>query len=73
MTVQELTQCLSKLPPDMLVVVDGYEDGFDNVVKAETIRLTLNANDEWYYGRHKQNEKENTPEAVLIKGDRRTS
>ncbi len=73
MTAQELIKSLSMYPPDMPIVVDGYEGGFDNAVRAETIRIALNANSEWYYGRHKQSEKVGDSEAVLIKGDRRIS
>ena len=31
MTVAELIEELNKLPPDMLVMVPGYEGGYDNV------------------------------------------
>ncbi len=73
MTVHELAQLLKNFPSNMLVAVDGYEDGFDNAVNTKTISLALNANDEWYYGRHRQSKNEGAMEAVLIKGDRRTS
>ena len=32
MTVEELTELLKKYLPTLRVVVNGYEDGFDNVV-----------------------------------------
>lgn len=31
MTVHELMQLLSKYPSDLRVVVNGYEDGYDDV------------------------------------------
>ena len=31
MTVQGLSKLLAKYPGDMRVVVDGYEDGFDDI------------------------------------------
>lgn len=38
MTVQELIEKLQSHPPEMLVVVDGYEGGFeDPVLKTKTV------------------------------------
>ena len=54
MTVAELIDLLSSYPGDLRVVVDGYEDGFDdlNPELIGQIELALNQNEPWYLGRH---------------------
>ena len=44
MTVYELIQLLRKHPPDLRVVVDGYEDGYDDLSpeQLQTVKITLN-------------------------------
>ena len=42
MRVKELIQKLSKFDPEMRVVVDGYECGYDEVDKIRTVRITPN-------------------------------
>lgn len=54
MTVGELIEHLSQYPSELRVVVNGYEDGFDDVA-AERIRvlnIELDTGGEWFYGRH---------------------
>ena len=54
MTVGELIEHLAEYPSGMRVVVNGYEDGFDDVA-AERIRvlnIELNTGGHWCYGRH---------------------
>ena len=54
MTVAELIDLLSSYPGDLRVVVDGYEDGFDdlNPELIGAIELALNHNEHWFLGRH---------------------
>ena len=55
MTVHELTQLLAEYPADMRVMVDGYEDGFDDIepyrVSVREIRLDVGS--KWWEGRHR--------------------
>ena len=56
MTVAELIRILELHPPELRVMVQGYEEGYDDleadcVVAGEAI---LNVNSAWYYGRHEQ-------------------
>ena len=51
MTVKELMDELAKLPAECRVVVQGYEDGFDDVAVIEQILVEKNPDDAWYYGR----------------------
>ena len=54
MTVDELMRLLESYPPDLRVMVSGYEEGYDDLeprfIKVADIRL--NVNSRWYAGRH---------------------
>lgn len=58
MTVAELIEELNKLPQDMLVLVPGYEGGYDNAEVQRNTAVLLNDNWDgqekisWYNGRH---------------------
>lgn len=57
MTVNELIEQLKNAPLDSIVVIPGYEGGFDNpIVYSDTMVEDTNWNGEykntWYYGRH---------------------
>ena len=54
MNVCELIEVLSQYPDDTRVVVNGYEDGYDDLSPEliSAIELVLNANTDWYVGRH---------------------
>lgn len=57
MTVRELIEQLSKFEPDMKVVVDGYEEGYDDpvVCTAEILidsNITDGRKDKHWSGRH---------------------
>ena len=71
MTVTELMDELAKLPADRRVVVQGYEDGFDDVSVIEPILIEKNPSDAWYYGRFTSASKDGE-EAVLLFGRSRS-
>ena len=54
MTVQELIRVLRTYPADMRVVVNGYEDGFDDVSPEgiAVVKVQLNRGAEDWQGRH---------------------
>ena len=52
MKVRELIEELQRHDPETRVVVNGYEGGYDDVSCVDEIRLNLNANTAWYYGKH---------------------
>lgn len=72
MTVAELIEQLKKQPSNARVVVEGYEDGFDDLVEVKEILLELNHYEEWYYGEHEKSKDGNGESAIYLKGNRRS-
>jgi hypothetical protein len=54
MNVQQLIEELQKHPPEMRVIVKGYEGGYDDLDSPEqrSIRLNVHSPENWYFGRH---------------------
>jgi len=52
MTVKELMEILSKVDPNLMVVVSGYEGGVTEPGEVKIKTAALNVNKEWYYGEH---------------------
>ena len=54
MTVQDLIELLATYPSGLRVVVNGYEDGFDDVVpeRVSVIQIELDVGQEGWEGRH---------------------
>ena len=54
MTVAELVQILADHPADLRVVVNGYEEGYDDLSPGQIsrIRIALNTGEREWEGRH---------------------
>lgn len=65
MTVGELIRKLESHDPDTRVVLNGYEGGIEDASSVSGIKLRLNVNTEWYYGKHEKDE-DGECEAILI-------
>jgi len=52
MKIKQLIEQLQQFDPEAMAVVAGYEGGYNEISEAGTIRLNLNVNEEWYYGKH---------------------
>ena len=52
MTVRELIEQLQKLDQDKMIVISGYEGGCDFPNHTAQVKVNLNVNTEWYYGKH---------------------
>jgi len=54
MNVQQLIEELQKHPPEMRVIVNGYEGGYKDLdsPNQKSIRLNVHPPDKWYYGTH---------------------
>jgi len=70
MTVKELIEQLQKIPADTFVVVQGYEEGFDDVSTAKEISLALNPDHKWYEGRYTENSSSHDKAVFVFSKDR---
>ena len=54
MTIEELMQLLERYPPDMRVVVNGYEEGYDDLSPEQisVARILLDTGVHAWEGRH---------------------
>jgi hypothetical protein len=69
MTVSELITQLQTLPPDALVVAEGYEDGYDTIKRVSLIAVEENPNQEWYVGKYIDSKNEDAQEVVFLNAD----
>ena len=70
MKVKELIEALSQLDPELMVVIRGYEGGVNEVTDYGLCNIWLNANDEWYYGKHEilYKDKPKNKDSTIVKG-----
>ena len=70
MTVKELTEFLEKYPDDLRVVVNGYEDGYDDILPERifTRKIQLDAGTHDWEGQHNDspNVDESTDDAKIV-------
>ena len=52
MTAQELIQLLQALPPHTKIVVRGYEDGYNDILRLNEVKIKPKADEEWYDGEY---------------------
>ena len=54
MTVKELVELLEKYPDDLRIVVNGYEDGYDDILpeRISTTKIQLDAGTPDWEGQH---------------------
>lgn len=83
MNVKQLKAALADLPDSLMVVVPGYEGGYNEVRKLDRVKLRLDYYSQWYYGDHEDveyldrmypddpNPKPRTRNAVCIEGSRK--
>ncbi len=66
MTVKELINLLETMPQDVLVVTEGYEDGYDTVKKVSIIGVEENPQKNWWDGKYIESEKQESRSVVLL-------
>jgi hypothetical protein len=73
MTVKELKNALKQFPEELIVLTDGYEDGYEKIVNPKIIDVTHQINNPYYSGEYKLKEEKDTDliKAVAILRNRR--
>ena len=70
MTVKKLVKLLEKYPDDLRVVVNGYEDGYDDISpeRISTRKIQLDAGTHDWEGQHNvpPNDDESTDESKIV-------
>ncbi|MEI8366623.1 MAG: hypothetical protein WCF65_09440 [Parachlamydiaceae bacterium] len=69
MTAQELIIHLKTLPPETKVVVRGYEDGYNDILKIRTVKIKHNENSRWYDGEYDNSEDSDAINALDLFGE----
>ena len=69
MTIAELIRILQTHPPDMRVVVDGYEEGYDDLDEGlvAACEIRLDAGENWWEGQHRDAEDAPTEGSAIVK------
>ena len=69
MTVSELMQLLAAHPPNLRVVLDGYEEGYDDLEQhlISVREIRLDAGNKWWEGRHREAEDTRTTGSAIVK------
>lgn len=72
-TVQELMAILATLPPDLPVVISGYESGYENFYLPFVKRLKVVPESMYFDGQFQDAENKDTDafEAVIIEREKR--
>ena len=65
MTVKQLIKVLKTHNKDLLVFVDGYEGGFEDIKHIKRVTVSLNVNEQSYYGPHEEDSKGKTKALLL--------
>ena len=69
MKVRELINALHKYDPNLDVVVDGYEDGYDTPIVSEALAVMDARPDSGIFGRHDAiwpHERERNPATIQV-------
>lgn len=71
MKVSELIDALKTMPTDAQVLVQGYESGYDDIVRLEERPVVKNADTNDWDGEYDDAENDSATKAVVILGNRR--
>lgn len=66
MIIEELIQQLQRYPKNSRVIVQGYEDGYDEVTTVSEISIQPHTSHEWYNGKYINGDNAASETAVLI-------
>ena len=71
MTVKELINILQTLPPDLTVVNEGYETGYEPIKNVTVIKVTENKSHDWWDGKYEKSDKTGKMKVVFLDAETR--
>ncbi len=69
MTAEELINKLKQLPPDIIIVVRGYEDGYNDILELKPVRIKQIPDSRWYDGEYDDSTDEDGINAINLFGE----
>ena len=73
MTVNELKEKLNSIPDDTLVLVKGYEDGYNDIHWIRQMKVQLNVHEHWYEGAHDETKDANGIPVIALTGENKNA
>ena len=69
MTAQQLIQLLQNLPPTTKIMVRGYEDGYNDILKLIEVKIKNNIESAWYNGEYEESRDADAINAINLFGE----
>lgn len=69
MTAQQLIQQLQQLPPNTKIVVRGYEEGYNDILQLQEVKIKPNPNAHWFDGEYEDSTDADAITAVDLYGE----
>ncbi len=69
MTASELIKHLQTLPPDTKIVIRGYEDGYNDILKLKPVKIKTKADSYWFDGEFEDSTDADAVDAVDLNGE----
>jgi len=69
MTADELIRQLQTYPPDTKIVIRGYEDGYNDILKLRSVKIKPNENSHWYDGEYDESNDSDAIDAIDLFGE----
>jgi len=73
LTTLQLIQLLQSFHPSSKVVVRGYENGYNDILKLIEIKIKPNAESAWYNGEYEESKEADAIYAVNLFGENQNS
>ena len=73
MTASELIRKLNDLPPEIKIVVRGYENGYNDIIMLKNRKITINKERNWWNGEYIDSKETSAIHAVELFGDNHNS
>jgi hypothetical protein len=73
MTALELIQQLQALPADTKIVIRGYEDGYNDILKLDPVKIKLKPDANWYLGEYEESTDSDAISAIDLFGENKNA